>query len=144
MTSSLLGRLRPAGCAAALLLLTWSLPATTAETGTQAPATDARAMGAPLAHEPLRPRPLPNAQPTDADWRAAHTAVGAFPRGHADIVAWEAQQAASAAKPPAGAAVHGGAGAQKHRGHHGHPHHGGHAMPPAGPHGLTHPSGGAR
>ena len=28
-------------------------------------------------------------------WRSAHTAVGAFPRGHADIVAWEAAQARS-------------------------------------------------
>lgn len=35
------------------------------------------------------------------DWRRAHTAVGAFPRGHADIVAWEAAQArgAGAAAP---------------------------------------------
>ncbi len=32
-------------------------------------------------------------------WRDAHAAVGQFPRGHADLVKWEARQAASATPP---------------------------------------------
>lgn len=35
------------------------------------------------------------------DWKKANAEVGQFPRGHADILKWEAQQ--GAAKPPAGA-----------------------------------------
>ncbi len=37
------------------------------------------------------------------DWHSAHAAVAAFPRGHADILAWEAAQARSA---PASADAH--------------------------------------
>lgn len=36
---------------------------------------------------------------TSDDWRAANQLVGQFPRGHADIVHWEAQQPAAAAAP---------------------------------------------
>jgi hypothetical protein len=37
------------------------------------------------------------------DWRAANELVGSFPRGHADIVQWEAQQPPAAAAPQADA-----------------------------------------
>ena len=46
--------------------------------------------------------PLVDALPSPQAWRQAHEAVGAFPRGHADIVAWEAQR--GSAPPPAPAA----------------------------------------
>jgi hypothetical protein len=48
---------------------------------------------APLIHQslPLQP-PLADATPSTQTWRDAHAAVSAFPRGHADIVVWEAQQ----------------------------------------------------
>ena len=38
-----------------------------------------------------------------SDWRAANELVGSFPRGHADIVQWEAQQPPAAAAPQADA-----------------------------------------
>lgn len=41
--------------------------------------------------------------PVDTDWHSAHGAVAAFPRGHADILAWEAAQARAAAAVPAAA-----------------------------------------
>ncbi len=37
--------------------------------------------------------------PAETDWRSANAAVAAFPRGHADILAWEAAQARAAAAP---------------------------------------------
>ena len=40
---------------------------------------------------------------THSDWRAANELVGSFPRGHADIVQWEAQQPPAAAAPQADA-----------------------------------------
>ncbi len=33
------------------------------------------------------------------DWRAAHAAVAEFPRGHADVVRWEAAQPAHKGQP---------------------------------------------
>lgn len=41
------------------------------------------------------------------DWREANADVARFPRGHADYVAWEEQQAGG--RPPAGAAPPAGA-----------------------------------
>jgi len=38
------------------------------------------------------------------DWRAANAQVGAFPRGHADIVQWEAQQPPAAPAQPSATA----------------------------------------
>ena len=58
-----------------------------------------------------------------ADWREANELVGAFPRGHADIVQWEAQQ-----RPPALVATPHGAAAHPHP--HPHPQHAS-ATPPA-------------
>ncbi|MES2609197.1 MAG: hypothetical protein V4679_03100 [Pseudomonadota bacterium] len=53
---------------------------------------------APPAYTPLQVQPpLPGADAPLADWRAAHEAVAAFPRGHADIVRWETGQGAAPA-----------------------------------------------
>ena len=86
---------------------------------------------APLVYQGMAlPRPAP--QLGTQDWRAANAAVGQFPRGHADLVGWEAAQAkggsgANGAAPPATSAMpmqHGD-----------HP-----AMAPAAPlHGGAHP-----
>ncbi|MFT4242687.1 MAG: hypothetical protein QM569_10430 [Acidovorax sp.] len=57
------------------------------------PAADPGAATAPLNHPAL---PLPAAPLAPQPWREANEAVAAFPRGHADIVAWEARQRASA------------------------------------------------
>ena len=66
-------------------------------------ATRADAPTAPLPYTAMPPQPpLVDALPTPQAWRQAHEAVGAFPRGHADIVAWEAQN--GSAPPPAPAA----------------------------------------
>lgn len=55
---------------------------------------------APLVHQSLSLQPaLADATPSPETWRNGNAAVGAFPRGHADIVAWEAQQQ-SARTPP--------------------------------------------
>ncbi|XDF37207.1 hypothetical protein RBH89_09180 [Paracidovorax avenae] len=43
----------------------------------------------PPRHAALPPWPADTAP---GDWRDAHAAVAAFPRGHADIAAWEARQ----------------------------------------------------
>ncbi len=93
-------------------------------------ATDGAAPTVPLVYQGMAPRPAP--QLGAQDWRAANAAVGQFPRGHADIVGWEAAQAkggsgANGAAPPATSAMpmqHGD-----------HP-----AMAPAAPlHGGAHP-----
>lgn len=42
-------------------------------------------------------QPQPGVDAPLADWRAAHRAVAAFPRGHADIVRWEAGRGAAPA-----------------------------------------------
>lgn len=83
-------------------------------------AADGAAPTAPLVYQGMAPRP---AQQLGAqDWRAANAAVGQFPRGHADIVGWEAAQAtsgsaATGAAPPATPAApmqHGGNPAMDH------------------------------
>jgi len=62
--------------------------------GAQAPAADPAAPTAPLAPVSLPPQPpLPTAEPSPQAWREANDAVAAFPRGHADILAWEARHA---------------------------------------------------
>lgn len=84
-----------------------------------AAAADAAAPTLPLLHAPLAPQPpLPDAPANPENWQKAHDAVGAFPRGHADILAWEsaqlAQPAPATTQPDAGAhsvrGAHGGAG----------------------------------
>ena len=55
--------------------------------------------------------PMAQADPTPPmDWRQANESVAAFPRGHADILAWEARQRTL---PPSSA---------NHQGHGLHPH----------------------
>ena len=69
-------------------------------------ATDVAAATAPLHHQPL---PASGSVETvETDWHSANAAVATFPRGHADILAWEAAQAraanaASSAPTPAAA-----------------------------------------
>lgn len=54
-------------------------------------ATDPAAAAAPLHHPPL---PASGSVETvETDWRSANTAVAAFPRGHMDLLVWEAKQA---------------------------------------------------
>lgn len=72
------------------------------------------APGAPLVHPGIKPMPTGNDTPAPNAWREAHDAVAAFPRGHADILAWEQQQ--SAAKPPLAPATPSAASPQ-HSGH---------------------------
>ncbi len=61
-------------------------------------AADADAPTLPLAHAPLAPQPpLPDTAVSPGNWQKAHEAVGAFPRGHADILAWERKQTAEPA-----------------------------------------------
>lgn len=62
-------------------------------------AADATAATLPLQHAPLSASG--GVETGQTDWRSAHEAVAAFPRGHADIAAWEAAQARGAASQPA-------------------------------------------
>ena len=94
-------------------------------------AADPAAHTAALAYQGTIPRPLQAQQLGVQDWRAANNAVSDFPRGHADIVAWEAAQAsananASAVTPalPAAPALKGNPAASQ----------------PAAPHGAHHPA----
>lgn len=99
--------------------LAWLALLLPAMAGAQPPADPAPAAApqapqaphAPLAHTPMQVQlPLPGADAPLADWRTAHQAVVAFPRGHADIVRWEAGQgsAPAAAAAPASPHPHGG------------------------------------
>ncbi|MDD2547598.1 MAG: hypothetical protein PHI55_15150 [Burkholderiaceae bacterium] len=40
------------------------------------------------------------------DWKSANAAVGAFPRGHADLLQWEARHPPEAGAPPAPPGAH--------------------------------------
>ena len=103
-------------------------------------AADAAAPTAPLVYQGMAP-PRPAPQLGAQDWRAANAAVGQFPRGHADIVGWEAAQAkggsgaASAAAPATSATSATSAAPAAPMQHGGNP-----AMAPAAPpHGGAHP-----
>ena len=63
-------------------------------------AADPAAPTAPLAYQGITPRPLQAQQLGAQDWRAANAAVSDFPRGHADILAWETQSGATPAAAP--------------------------------------------
>ncbi len=74
--------------------------------GAQTPTSAAlRSATDPAAATVLLPhRPLPTSggiETAKTDWRSAHEAVAAFPRGHADILVWEAAQARAADTPAA-------------------------------------------
>ncbi|MFN4119128.1 hypothetical protein [Acidovorax sp.] len=84
-------------------------PSTLAQSPLQAQwaidAAEPAAATVPLVHPaPTAPHALAEL-PTGQAWRGANDGVGQFPRGHADIVAWEKQQrahegtAATAAQP---------------------------------------------
>lgn len=63
-------------------------------------AVDPAAASLPLHHVAL---PASGAVETElADWRQANAAVAEFPRGHADILRWEATQAGRSPPAPAG------------------------------------------
>ena len=73
------------------------------------------------------PVPIPRHVPLPAsggvetaplDWRQANGAVAAFPRGHADAMAWEAAQARETSQPPPAPAQAMPAGMPHHQ-HHG-------------------------
>jgi hypothetical protein len=67
---------------------------------TASPAANPHAATAQLVHPPFAPpTTAADTAPPGPSWREANEAVAAFPRGHADIVAWEARQ--SATPPPA-------------------------------------------
>lgn len=103
---------------AAPLLLALSCSASLAQTG-GASAADPSAASAPLVHQALEPSPFEPAPPMLA-WKDANKAVASFPRGHADIVAWEAAQTADGINPQ--------------------PHHGGHSTHAAPRHSATPPA----
>lgn len=117
---------------AALLAKNNPPPVTSASPSASADASLPRAPTTPLAYQAIAPQPpLADAAPTATSWRDAHGAVAAFPRGHADIAAWEARNAAppgtTAAQPMQAPAASGGghgnhgtnaAGAKAHSGHH--------------------------
>lgn len=98
-----------------------------------APAAVASAPTAPLAYVPpaaLLPTPTtPGTPSAPQTWRAANSAVAEFPRGHADILAWEQSHTGHPAAPAPQTAAPGPAG-----------HHAGHHPPP---HPSAHPPGGA-
>ena len=113
-------------------------------------AADPQAPTAPLSYIAL---PSPTPETPAPSWRQAHDAVGEFPRGHADILAWEASAVAAQPAPtaaPGGHARHGQPpGAAAEAGKAAHPHKPMHSMPRGqhyGPmhdaHHARHPHGG--
>ena len=95
---SLIFSLRQAAC---LALLTPLIALAQGPVSTQ-DAANPYAPVAPLVHLEMTPLPRWSDAPTPNAWRAAHDAVAASPRGHADIVAWEEQAAANQHPAPAG------------------------------------------
>lgn len=108
---SLIFSLRQAAC---LALLT-PLIALAQGPDSMRDAANPDAPGAPLVHPGMTPLQQGSAAPAPNAWREAHDAVGAFPRGHADILAWEQQAAAKAPLAPASAPP--SPGSQPHAGH---------------------------
>lgn len=85
-----------------------------------APAAVASAPTAPLAYTPpVALPPAPGTPSAPHAWHAANSAVAAFPRGHADILAWEQSHTGSPAAPApqAAASGHTGHAAAHHPGH---------------------------
>ena len=95
-------------------------------------AADPQAPTAPLFYLEL---PSPAPETPAPSWRQAHDAVGEFPRGHADILAWEA----SATTPPGAHAQHQQpSGPAAEAGKAAHPHKPMHSMQPGQRHGPMH------
>ncbi|GKT16254.1 hypothetical protein AVHY2522_11015 [Acidovorax sp. SUPP2522] len=90
--------------AAAALLPPW--PALAQAPG---PVADPLAPAGALVHRSVFTTAAPPVETGTEAWRDAQAAVAATPRGHADIVAWEARQAApsaASATPTAGHGAH--------------------------------------
>lgn len=87
--------LLPAGLAGLTLLVPCFALAQNAATEAVADAANPAAPTAPMPYRGMADQSLVTPDGAVLDWRAAHAAVGAFPRGHADIVAWEAAQSAA-------------------------------------------------
>ena len=103
--------LRAASLAAAITTsAAWALP----------PVADPASATPALPYQPLAASG--GVETTQTPWRDANAAVGAFPRGHADLLRWEAGQSAQANQPAAKPA--------QQPDHHGH-HHGHHHAPTA-------------
>ncbi len=73
------------------------------------------APSAPLAHPAMKAAQPGIEAPGPNAWREAHDVVAAFPRGHADILAWEKQAAANPTLAPPSAPA--ASGSQPHSGH---------------------------
>lgn len=93
---SLIFLLRQAAC---LALLTPLIALAEGQTSA-ADAANPDAAGAPLVHHGMKPLQQGDDTPAPNAWREAHGAVAAFPRGHADILAWEKQTATNTAPAP--------------------------------------------
>lgn len=102
---------------------------------------------------PLRYTELPTPAPETAapNWRQAHEAVAEFPRGHADILAWEASAVAAQPAPTAAPGGHAqpgqppvAPGAAAEAGKTAHPHKPMHSMPRGQHHGPMHDAHHAR
>lgn len=88
-----------------------------------ADAAEPAAPAAPLVHPRFGPpEARPGATSATPTWQQANETVARFPRGHADLVAWEARQRAAEAAGAAGAAAPPG-GPAGHAGHRHHPEH---------------------
>ena len=87
--------LLPARLAALALLGPCLALAQNAATETVADAANPAAPAAPMPYRSMADQAPVVPDGAVVDWRAAHAAVGEFPRGHADIVAWEAAQSAA-------------------------------------------------
>lgn len=111
---------------AATLTLSSLAPWAMAQPAASAHAAHTEAPTAPLVHTTTATTGLQPPAP-DTPWAQANAAVAAFPRGHADIVAWEAAQTD---KPPAAKPS-----AASHPPHH--PHSGGQGNAPMHHHGGT-------
>ncbi|GKT23091.1 hypothetical protein [Acidovorax sp. SUPP3334] len=92
----------------ALIGCTALAPAWSALAQAPLPASDPQAPAAPLAYRGVPAAPPPPMETSPIAWREANDAVAATPRGHADIVAWEARngQATAPAVPGHGAHHH--------------------------------------
>ncbi|CAB5711724.1 Uncharacterised protein [Delftia tsuruhatensis] len=74
----------------------------------QPSALDPSAPRLPLRHTALAPSGAVSQE--WADWREANAAVAEFPRGHVDILRWEAGQAGPSVPPPPAHGTHGAHG----------------------------------
>ena len=110
--------------AACLALLTPLLLQAQPQLGVYAASPDSAT--APLIHPGVTPlSPIADVSPSPLAWREGNEAVADFPRGHADIVAWEARRGAQPTPPPAPHGAHSSDQGAKPPGHSHHPKHGG-------------------